>query len=34
MVDGVVFLPVYPELREREVEHLLTAIADADGRAG
>jgi perosamine synthetase len=33
-VDGVVFLPVYPELAEREVERLLTAVTDVDGRAG
>jgi perosamine synthetase len=34
MLNGVVFLPVYPELGEREVERLLTAVAEADGRAG
>jgi dTDP-4-amino-4,6-dideoxygalactose transaminase len=28
-IDGVVFLPVYPELGEREVERLLSAINDA-----
>jgi dTDP-4-amino-4,6-dideoxygalactose transaminase len=33
-VNGVVFLPVYPELAERELERLLTAVAEADGRAG
>lgn len=33
MVAGVVFLPVWPELGAGEVEHLLTAIAEADGHA-
>jgi dTDP-4-amino-4,6-dideoxygalactose transaminase len=33
-VDGVVFLPVYPELNDREVARLLTAVAEADGRGG
>ena len=33
-VDGVVFLPVYPELGEREVERFLTAVAEADDGAG
>jgi perosamine synthetase len=34
MIDGVVFLPVYPELGEHDIKRLLSAIgdADADGR--
>jgi perosamine synthetase len=32
-LDSVVFLPVYPELGEHEVERLLTALAEADARA-
>jgi dTDP-4-amino-4,6-dideoxygalactose transaminase len=32
-LDSVVFLPVYPELAEDEVERLLTAVAEVDGRA-
>jgi dTDP-4-amino-4,6-dideoxygalactose transaminase len=34
MVEGVVFLPVHPELGAREVEHLLTAVAEANGHRG
>ena len=33
IIDDVVFLPVYPELAEGEVERLLAAVAEADGRA-
>jgi len=34
MIDRAVFLPVYPELGERDVERLLTAVAQAEDRAG
>jgi dTDP-4-amino-4,6-dideoxygalactose transaminase len=34
MISGVVFLPVYPELDEEEVERLLGAVGEVDGRAG
>ncbi len=34
MIDRAVFLPVYPELGERDVERLLAAVARAEDRAG
>jgi perosamine synthetase len=32
IMDGIVFLPVYPELDDLEVDRLLAAVSEADGR--